>query len=74
VRHRLSDAEQRVRKRRRRDLDDEDYEEPIQPRRVSARKASQVRLPNFQLSFAVRSTRKDLQICFQVTCLLDEWL
>ncbi|KAK9905730.1 hypothetical protein WJX75_005313 [Coccomyxa subellipsoidea] len=38
----LSDAEQRVRKRRRRDLDDEDYEEPIQPRRVSARKASQV--------------------------------
>ncbi len=40
---RLSDAEQRVRKRRRRDLDDEDYEEPVQPRRISARKASQVR-------------------------------
>lgn len=41
ARARLSDAEQRVRKRRRRDLDDEDYEEQIQPRRVSARKASQ---------------------------------
>ena len=47
MRHRLSDAEQRVRKRRRRDLDDEDYEEPIQPRRVSARKASQARLLTF---------------------------
>lgn len=43
---RLSDAEQRVRKRRRRDLEDEDYEvEPVQPRRVSARKANQVGLP-----------------------------
>ncbi|CAL8472359.1 g11902 [Coccomyxa elongata] len=39
----LSDAEQRVRKRRRRDLEDEDYEvEPVQLRRVSARKANQV--------------------------------
>ncbi len=41
---RLSDVEQRVRKKRRhRDFDDEDYEEPIQPRRVSARKSAQAR-------------------------------
>ena len=40
---RLSDVEQRVRKKRRhRDFDDEDYEEPIQPRRVSLRKSAQV--------------------------------
>lgn len=56
MRHRLSDAEQRVRKRRRRDLDDEDYEEPIQPRRVSARKASQVLI--FSSALLVRSTRR----------------
>ena len=43
---RLSDVEQRVRKKRRhRDFDDEDYEEPIQPRRVSARKSAQARPP-----------------------------
>lgn len=37
---RMSDAEQRAqrKKRARRDFDDEDYEEPAQPRRVSARR------------------------------------
>ena len=36
----MSDAEQRAqrKKRARRDFDDEDYEEPAQPRRVSARR------------------------------------
>jgi len=37
---RMSDSEQRAqrKKRARRDFDDEDYEEPAQPRRVSARR------------------------------------
>lgn len=37
-----SDSERQVRKKRRpRDFDDEDYEEPLPPRRVSARKSAQ---------------------------------
>ena len=40
----MSDAEQRAqrKKRARRDFDDEDYEEPTQPRRVSARRQAAV--------------------------------